>query len=241
MGSVRRVEEATPELEREEPVIEEIPLRVVVAMLTRNRAKLFKKTVKSLMRTEMFYELCVADMGSTDGTEKLVKELGGFVNPRPNPTVGYGMNLIIGKALQFGPDIVLFTADDYEYKRGWLEALTAFWAQAPADVALVSCNLEPDYDWNTVTGVVDAGGQRAAVRDSVPGANWSFRASEWGIIGPVADKTGGEDLEICRRLRSAGRRLCALDLTKHIGEAQSSWGNQSHLYARPLDRKRWGL
>jgi hypothetical protein len=155
--------------------------------------------------------------------------------------VGHGMNLAITAALAYDPDIVLFTADDYEYKPDWQERLLAFWSEAPEDVKLVTCNLEPEYTWNTVLGTVDAGGQRALVRASVPGSNWSFRARDWPLIGPVREITGGEDLEVCAWLQRDGYRLCALDLTEHIGEQQSAWGNQSWRIARPLHKERWGL
>jgi len=61
------------------------------------------------------------------------------------------------------------------------------------------------------------------------------------MIGPISEKTGGEDLEICARLRASGGLLCALDLAEHIGEKRSSWGNRSYLFAQPLDREEWGL
>jgi hypothetical protein len=54
------------------------------------------------------------------------------------------------------------------------------------------------------------------------------------MIGPIADKTGGEDHEVNQKLRANGFRLAALDLTDHIGERESAWGNQSWTVAKPL-------
>jgi len=211
-------------------------LRLAVALLTRNRKALFKRTLKSLGTG---FDLCIVDNGSTDGTGEIVTRLGGYVNHSGNYTAGRGMNLAIGMALEYKPDIIMFTADDYEYVNGWRARLLAFWRDVPEEVVLVSCNLEPVYSWNTVLRTLKAGGETALIRESVPGSSWSFRARDWPLIGPVAEKTGGEDLEICRKLRERRRLLCALDLSEHIGETQSSWGNQSYLYARPLDRERW--
>jgi len=223
--------------------------RLAVALLTRNRKALLERTARSLwdMWTEYPFDWCIVDNGSTDGTDKILAALGDrmgidiYVNRSRNHSAGRGMNLAIGMALEHEPDIIMFTADDYEYKKGWLRRLMAFWQDAPEAVALASCNLEPVYGWNTVLGTLKAGGETALIRKSVPGSSWTFRASDWPLIGPIAEKTGGEDLEICHRLREQGRVLCALDLSEHIGETQSSWGNRSYLYAQPLDRKRWGI
>jgi hypothetical protein len=54
------------------------------------------------------------------------------------------------------------------------------------------------------------------------------------IVGPLADQTGGEDLAVCRDLQARGYKLAALDLTDHIGERESAWGNRSWERAQPL-------
>jgi glycosyltransferase involved in cell wall biosynthesis len=214
-------------------------MRLAIAVLTYNRMGLFLDTLQSIGTT--FLPTTVVDNGSSDGTQNVVKMInpGGYLNQDGNHTAGHGMNLAIERALRWLPDIVLFTADDYHYRPDWQRKLTDFWEGAPERVALVSCHLEPDYDWNQPSGVVRVGAQQALVRDSLPGSNWSFRASEWPIIGPIAETTGGEDLDVCRRLREQGRQLCALDLAIHTGEQRSIWGNQSWRIARELDREKW--
>ncbi len=156
-----------------------------------------------------------------DGTADLVRALGGVVVEEPN-NAGRAMNRTIAIAMadQEDLDYVLYTADAIRYGPHWLARLVAFWDAAPADVLL-------------------AGGQTALVRDTIPGSCWSFRARDWPRIGPVPEITGGEDLETCRRLTTAGYRLVALDLAEHTGAQRSSWGNTSA--APPLDRARWGL
>jgi glycosyltransferase involved in cell wall biosynthesis len=216
------------------------PLKIAVALLTYNRFDLLRRTYTSLCAGGAF-ALEMVDNGSTDGSAAWVLGCGGYANRDGNHTTGHGMNLAITRALAHAPDIVLFTADDYAYQPGWYEKLAAFWTHAPAEIALAALNVEPLWGWNGVTAQVAYGGVRALLRDSLPGSNWSFRAADWPRIGPVAEKTGGEDLEICQRLRAAGRQLAALHLAEHTGAQCSVWGNQSWTYARPLPEEllRW--
>ncbi len=217
-------------------------LKLAIAMLTWNRRELFERTYNSLRHPASYpYMLSILDQGSNDGTGQIIQQLDGIVNAT-NTGFGAGMNRVVGMALTHEPDIVLFTADDYEYKIDALPRLMAFWQDAPQNVALVCCDLEHDYPWNQPRGVVQVGEQRALIRATVPGANWSFRAADWEMIGPMREATGkGEDLEICHRLTTAGYTLCALDLAEHIGELRSSWGNGSWKIAEPLDRAKWGV
>lgn len=214
---------------------------LTVAVLTYNRKALLRKTLQSLAIQDYPHRFVLVDNGSTDGTADLVERSGGIAIWDGDHTVGHGMNVAIAQALARGTKYVLFTADDYEYQPGALARLVAFWDAAPCEVALCCCNLEPDYPWNQVWGVLESGGQRALMRMSVPGSNWSFRAADWPQIGPLREVTGGEDLEVCKRLLSVGRKLCALDLAEHIGERKSAWGNQSWTVGRPLDRARLGM
>ncbi len=225
-------------------------MKMAAAVLTYNalstgRLDDLRRTMQSLV-----YEadsLVLFDGGSNDGSiDALVKAqyplsyiTDGTAIVRT--TVGKATNIAVGLALAKQPDVVLFSADDMEYTANWRRRLESFWKAAPPDVALCSLHLEPDYPWNQPEGVVDAGGERALVRASIPGSCWSFRADMWQHIGPLPDKTSGEDLETCNKLRGMGFRLCALDLAEHIGEQRSAWGNQSWRYAKPLDKARWGL
>lgn len=210
-------------------------MTVAVGVLTFNRFHLLRRTLESLARAGYPYDLELVDGGSRDPDQLA------YVRARTGgaclsiPTVGESMNVVIGRCLEYNPDVVVFSADDYEYRPGWLRRLMAFWAAAPADIILASLNWEPSYAWNTVSEVLDVAGENVLIRDSVPGSSWSFRAADWPQIGPVDHRTGGEDLDICARLRSAGWRLAALDLSDHIGERESAWGNQSFTVAKPLE------
>lgn len=212
-------------------------MNLAVAVLTYNRLHLLRRTLASMDGGAVHpFDRVVVDGGSQDPRQRaFVAEQAHFYQFPEKVTVGASMNKAIELALGFGPEIVVFSADDYFYKVGWQSVLMRFWWAAPADIALATLNWEPSYAWNAVEADQMIGGVRALIRASAPGSSWSFRAADWRTIGPVADRTGGEDLEVCARLRANGYRLAALDLTEHIGERESAWGNQSWTVAQPLE------
>lgn len=216
-------------------------MNVSIALLTYNRKILFLQTLNSIYDAGYPYSLSIFDNGSNDGTAEIVKEIGGQVNTGDNHTTGYGMNRVTEMAMTHNPDLILFTADDFAYYKDWLARLVSFWEHAPADVIMASCYLEPSWDWNAIERTGDAGGEHYAMRASIPGSNWTFLAADIGKVFPIREATGGEDLEICRRLTGDGLKLAALNLVEHIGEEQSVWGNKSYLYAKPLDMAALGF
>ena len=211
-------------------------MKLAVAVLTYNRLPMLQRTLASMDAGAVHpFDRVVVDGGSADPAQRaFVAEQPHFYQFPERVTVGASMNKAIELALAFGPEIVVFSADDYFYKVGWQSVLARFWRAAPADIALATLNWEPTYPWNTVEADEIIGGVRTLIRASVPGSSWSFRAADWPMIGPIADKTGGEDHEVNQKLRAAGRRLAALNLTEHIGERESAWGNQSWTIAKPL-------
>lgn len=218
-------------------------MKIVIAVLTYNRKALFEKTMNSLAHAGYPFIPVVIDNGSTDGTAEAAKASFGnvIINNSGDHSTGYGMNLAIEEALRHKPDLILFSADDFEYKKYFLHELVNFWSNAPADVIMASCYLEPLWDWNKVISKGKAGQTRYVLRESIPGSNWSFMANSVNEIYPVAQKTGGEDLAICAKLRRQRYRLAALDLVIHTGEEQSAWGNQSYKYAQPINKKELGF
>lgn len=219
-------------------------MRIAAAMLTWNmhatgRADMFATTYDSLVAGGPDAFTLVTN-GSTDGTQDDVRRLGGIVDDTRSE-IWYGVSVALHWALRQGCEIVLFSADDIRYLPDWRERLLSFWSDAPESLKLASLFLEPEWDWNRPYAAADIGGERVLLRESAPGASWTFRARDWRHIGPVPMRSPGEDLLVCQRLRAAGCDIAQLELAEHIGEAASAWGNQSHLSARPLDRARWGL
>lgn len=183
-------------------------------------------------------EVVVLTNGSTDGTEDVVRELGGIVDDTDS-RIFYGNAKLI-EALS-GNDLIVLTADDLEYEEGWLERLKAFAEEMPPHIALLSAYMEPVWEWNKPRKTVTYGGELGLVRDSVCGSSWVFRSGDWDWIGPFPEQMPGEDLVVCQKLAQMGKKVVALDLCEHIGQEHSAWGNQSHLSATSLDREKWGF
>ena len=145
--------------------------------------------------------------------------------------------------LPIDPDIVVFSDDDMEWKEGAEQKLIALWSQAPADLAIVSGLLEPDWHWNTPRETLTLAHTNVLVRDSCPGAAWTFRAPDWGIIKKHIVKDFGYDHKACVALRKDGYRVAQIDLAEHIGWGFSTHGNEANqaVDSRPLDRVKWGV
>lgn len=212
-------------------------LTIAVGVLTFNRFHLLRETLASMDESPGHpFRRVLVDGGSSDQDQRA------FVAHQPDSfvfeervSVGYSMNTAIDMAAATGASVIVFSADDYRYKPGWASRLAAFWQAAPDYIGLASLNWEPRYPWNTVLDDLIIGGERALLRATLPGSSWSFRASSWrNLFGPIEDRTGGEDLTVCKALMSAGYGLAALDLTDHIGERESAWGNRSWERAEAL-------
>ncbi len=136
--------------------------------------------------------------------------------------------------------IIVMSDDDMRWSSAAKEWILSFWQDAPDDVAILCAYLEPEFEWNTIRGVLDNGQVRALVRDSAPGAAWTFPMSMGKKIFPVP-MTFGYDHKTCLKLHEQGLRVVQMDLCEHMGWESSSHGNDAVLHAKPVDRARWGL
>lgn len=229
-----------------------------VGVLTRNalstlRWGLLEQTLASLPAAFPGAARCVIDNDSDDGSCEALRHLemvGGALFYRSNDgntSPGRGRNQLMRTMLPRGSsdDVVVLSDDDVAWRDGAMRQLEAFWSEAPDDVAILSCLLEPDWPWNTPRELIECGGVKALVRDSAPAAAWTFRMGDWTKIGPLRESlTGdGEDFDACKRLRAAGFRVAQIDLAHHLGDGYSQIGNDKAraLAGRPLDREKWGL
>jgi hypothetical protein len=213
------------------------------------RMELLEETLRTV--TEAFpeaYRILYLN-GADDGSEDVQTELaekhdtkvifGGLGEPC---TPGEGA-LAIGDWLRAEGDIIVFSDDDMAWRPGAADKLREMWAEAPDDLIIVSGLLEPVWHWNTPRETVACGEVNVLVRDSCPGAAWSFRAKDWPRIKEVMPLAFGYDYDVCCRLRDQGLRVGQVDLADHEG-----WGSSTHENAaieaadmRELDRERWGV
>jgi len=190
------------------------------------RVGLLRSCVESLREADY---LQVVDNGSTDGTRELVKEWGGVSHDAPIHTSGHGNNLAARVARGSGADLYVFSDDDMYWRPGWRERLEAWWSEAPADLAMTGCHIEPDFWWNKITDRVVCGGVPGLVRSSTGGASWSMPADRFDVFfGPCGiwqQNQGYGDVMACDRVYGRGYRIGQIDLATHKGQGMSTWGN----------------
>jgi hypothetical protein len=240
-------------------------MRVAVVMTTFNRKKLFQQTVESLRSCSLPFELVVVDNLSDDGTDEVIRNyqasglIDAVVRPEKREACLYRTQLmgvdrvlhsdaIGGICLHGGggvlPSLLLLTGDDYKYSPKWYQTLVEWYLFAPVDVAICTLDFEPEWDWNEVLGVVDAGGHRALVRRTAPGANWCLRLNDWIWIEKVYRELADDPLldhKVCHYVAESRRLICALDLCEHAGALESLVANRAYSHAQPLDRQKWGV
>jgi hypothetical protein len=240
-------------------------VKITVGVLVFNpmatlRMQLVERTLKSLRKAFPDASKLACDNVSTDGSQQWFKKVAlckGFVAYLPtagdsegtNRTPGAGRLRIMKSRMvevgieELGTELVVLSDDDMDWKPGADKRLREAWAHAPDDVKIISGLLEPVWHWNTPREAIQCGKERTLVRDSCPGAAWTFRAKDWRLIRDHVVADFGYDYKACVALRENGYRVAQMDLAEHIGWGASTHGNEAdqHLDTRPLDREKWGI
>jgi hypothetical protein len=161
-----------------------------------------------------------------------------------NHTPGRGRNwirhhlLALRSEQRWDFDVVVLSDDDMEWKVGASEVIEAIWNN-PSDKLVIVCGLlEPVWHWNTPRRTQECGGVNVLVRDSCPGAAWTFRWKDEEKIFPVKADFG-YDVDTCRRLVAEGYEVAQVDLAEHAGWGASTHGNEALAAGQPLDRDKW--
>lgn len=229
-------------------------MKIVVGVLTYNvratgRTGLLDRTLRSLAVAFPSALLLLYENGGTPGVVTSAFQRSGVMeigwgNGRP----GAGRNRLLSRiesfelCLRYGVDLVVLSDDDVEWQSDAEERLRDFWGGdgLPSDLALLGGLWEPEWAWNKPLGVVESGGLRALVRESVPAAAWSFLWNRRDRIFPLDEVPSGEDVSACERARARGFRVAAMDLARHLGRGYSTVGNNPPI-GTPVDKKKWGV
>lgn len=148
------------------------------------------------------------------------------------------------------PRYYVWSDDDMEWREGAQAKLTHFWSDPPEGVRIVSGLLEPVWHWNTPRRTVEGGGVKVLVRDSAPGAAWTFQRPPFNLLRPGTVKEQGDELwrfgydyELSKMLREQGVEVAQIDLAEHRGWGASTHGNEAieAPETKPLDRDKWGV
>ena len=209
---------------------------------THGRDDWFRQAVDALGEAD---EVLVFDHQSEDGSDELVRELGGtcWTHDDGNRTIGRAMNLGHQAAADAaGPDGIVVTAqDDIVWRPGWREKVEAFWSDAPLDIGILCGLLEPNFPWAAPLERVEHGGVAGLSRLTVPGSAWAYRGAMWQVMRWANEVAPSHDMPICNRVRDAGFRLVGADLADNLGAHRSTWGNASYGGAPQLNRAKWGV
>jgi glycosyltransferase involved in cell wall biosynthesis len=189
------------------------------------RVDLLRQAVTSLAEADSVH---VVDNGSRDGTADLVAGWGGYVSCSGLTTSGHGTNLCARVLAATDAEICVLSDDDMAWRPGWRDRLETWWSDAPDDVWLTGCHLEPDYPWNESMGTLTVGGIVGVLRASTGAASWSYRRSRHAEIFPIPQQVQGwGDVPACDAIHERGGRIAQLELADHAGHGRSTWGNQT--------------
>jgi glycosyltransferase involved in cell wall biosynthesis len=235
-------------------------MRIAIGIVTYNaestlRFDLLERTIESIREAFPDDPLSILDNGSDDGSTDTIRAMykaDATIVSRTgaqNTTPGAGRNALLPTLVEQSCDLVIMSDDDMTWHKGAREQLVAFWSgEVPHDLAILGGLLEPLYPWNTprATLTTSATGPGAVVRDSVPGAAWSFYPGHAlalpGYPAPFVDDFG-YDHKHCVALGKMGLCVAAMDLAEHIGWGASTHGNRADtdIRAKPIDRHKWGV
>lgn len=195
--------------------------------VTTGRVELLEQTIASLKAEADWVQ--VVDNGSDDGSRELVESWGGISHDGPLHTSGHGNNLAARAAYGTDADLCVFSDDDMWWRPGWRPQLEAWWSEAPADLGMTGCHVEPAYRWNKILDRIVCGGIPGLIRESTGGASWSIPRRHLDVFfGPAGiwqQNQGYGDVMACTRLTGRGYRIAQVDLADHAGQGRSTWGN----------------
>jgi glycosyltransferase involved in cell wall biosynthesis len=182
---------------------------ITVIMPARNAASVIGACLRSINADRLALgdsEVIVVDNGSTDGTPEIAAGAGASVVPLPGLRVSALRNR--AASLARAP-LLAFIDADHELGSGWCEAVRDNFADPSVSAAGAPCHAPPDGTW--VQRAYDClrrhDGRR---RDAtwLGSGNLVIRADVFRQLGGFDEQLETcEDVDLCRRLLIAGKRL----------------------------------
>lgn len=199
-------------------------MTIGVVVIGRNEGERLERCLASVPDGALVY----VDSGSIDGSVALARARGAVVvelDPARPFTAARARNEGFRRLLELAPDLacVQFVDGDCELAAGWLEKASSFLGRN-GRVAAVCGRLREKYPQRTVYNLLcdiewDAppGGAKAC------GGNAMMRVAAFaGVQGYRADLVGGEEPELCVRLRAAGWHIQRLNEEMALHDAAIS-------------------
>jgi glycosyltransferase involved in cell wall biosynthesis len=196
-------------------------MSVSVVMPTRNRCALLQRSLEALGRQRDCgaFELVVVDDGSTDATAQTLSavrlpaavQLRSLRQEHAGPAAARNRGLLACRG-----DVVAFTDDDCIVADDWVAQVEAAFTNGDATgfggrlVSLPATTLVGRYlDWSAPLEMPPAAAGEVSYVNT---ANCAFTRSALLCIGGFDEsflRPGGEEVDLCRRLRAAGFSLAA--------------------------------
>ena len=216
---------------------------ITVVMLVRDRLRLTKQSVESLMHNSMTrLNVLIVDDASLSPTRDWLIELAcrwpasiQIVRHEESRGTGYARNIGVAAARElYGTDSLLYLSDnDVFFLPGWDEALIATHDYF-GGFKIIGGGCHPFLQASDVSCEVIQGYQMAT-RDAISGYSWLLDWSTWDEFGPLDAHALGvrqsEDWAMCQKVRKAGYFVGSIvpemvlhtGLTDTFGEHPPGW------------------
>ena len=194
-----------------------IDSKVSVVVPVYNGRETIANTVNALLlQTLTPHEIIVVDDGSTDGSREILEGFGSQITVLSKPNGGPASARNVGIRAATG-DFVAFTDSDCVPDRQWLASLLrGFSNPSVAGVGGIVRGLSSEMvsQYADITGILDPEWDGAESVASLVTANACFRRDallQAGLFDERFRKPGGEEAELCKRIKSLGYELAAVD------------------------------
>jgi GT2 family glycosyltransferase len=186
--------------------------RISVVICTHNGSRTLPFCLRGLSELEYpDFEVIVVDDGSTDASAEIAKAFGFQVISTPNRGLAHARN--VGLRAATG-EIVAYLDDDASPDAHWLQYL-ALEFEHGRYAGVGGPNLPPPDSGAVEACVADAPGGPTHVlvsdreAEHIPGCNMAFRRQALEDLGGFDPqfRVAGDDVDICWRLRAAGKKL----------------------------------